>query len=45
MQQRQLSPTGLTDAQWALLTPMVPLEKPRGRTRTVALRTVLNAIL
>lgn len=37
-------PTDLTDAQWALLEPLVPPAKPGGRPRTVNLRLVLNTI-
>lgn len=37
-------PTDLTDDQWALLEPLLPPPKPRGRPRTVDLRLVLNTI-
>lgn len=37
-------PTDLTDEQWALLQPLLPPPKPRGRPRTVDLRLVLNTI-
>jgi putative transposase len=37
-------PTDLTDKEWAILQPLLPADKPRGRKRTVDLRTVLNAI-
>lgn len=38
-------PTDLTDAQWAVLAPLVPPPKPGGRPRTLDMRQVLNAIL
>jgi putative transposase len=37
-------PTDLTDKEWAILQPLLPADKLRGRKRTVDLRTVLNAI-
>jgi putative transposase len=37
-------PTDLTDDQWALLEPLLPPPKPRGRPRTADLRLVLNTI-
>ena len=37
-------PTDLTDAQWALLEPLLPAAKPGGRPRTADLRLVLNTI-
>jgi len=35
----------LTDKQWKLLEPMIPLAKPGGRPRTVDVREVVNGIL
>ncbi len=35
----------LSDAQWALLEPLLPPSVPAGRPRTVDLREILNAIL
>ena len=35
----------LTDAEWALLEPLMPAASPIGRPRQTALRAVLNAIL
>ena len=35
----------LTDAEWALIEPFMPLPSPIGRPRTADLRSVLNAIL
>ena len=37
--------TDLSDAQWAIMEPLLPAEKPGGRPRVVDLREVINAIL
>ena len=37
-------PTDLTDSEWEIINPMLPLEKQRGRQRQVDLRQVINAI-
>jgi transposase len=37
-------PSGLADAEWALVEPLIPPAKRGGRPRTVNLREVLNAI-
>jgi putative transposase len=37
--------TDLTDAQWAILEPLVPPSKHGGRPRTVDMREVINTIL
>jgi putative transposase len=42
---RKAYSTDLTDEQWGEIEPMMPPPKPRGRTRTVDLREVVNAIL
>jgi putative transposase len=42
---RKSYPTDLTDAQWALLKPLVPPSKHGGRPRTVNMREVINTIL
>jgi hypothetical protein len=34
----------LTDAEWALIEPLLPPEAPTGRPRTHSPRTILNAI-
>src|SRR3954452_23444758 len=44
-QPRRLYDTDLTDAQWAILGPMLPPPPGGGRPRTTDLREVLNAIL
>ncbi len=41
---RTAYPTDLTDAQWALIEPLIPPAKPGGRRRTVDVREVLNGI-
>src|SRR3954451_18128425 len=38
-------PSDLTDAQWAILEPLLPKAKPLGRPRKNCLRRVLDAIL
>jgi putative transposase len=37
-------PTDLSDAEWAILAPLIPPAKPGGRPRTTDMREVLNAI-
>ena len=37
-------PSDLTDAEWALIAPLIPPAKRGGRKRTVDVREVLNAI-
>jgi putative transposase len=37
-------PTDLTDAEWHLLEPLLPPEKPGGRPRKYPLREVMNGI-
>lgn len=39
-----LYPSDLTDTEWEYICPLLPLEKPLGKHREVALRDVLNAI-
>jgi putative transposase len=41
---RKRYPTDLTDEQWALIEPLLPLAKPGGRPRTTDLREVVNAL-
>ena len=43
--QRASYPTDLTDAQWAVLAPLLPPAKPGGRPRSVDPREIVNAIL
>ena len=42
--ERRTYPSDLTDAQWALLAPLIPPAEPGGRERTVAPREVINGI-
>ena len=37
-------PSDLTDAEWALVQPMIPPAKRGGRRREVNVREVLNAV-
>jgi putative transposase len=37
-------PSDLTAAQWALIEPLLPAPKPKGRKRRVDLRKITNAI-
>ena len=38
-------PSDLTATQWALIEPLLPAPKPKGRKRRVDLRKITNAIL
>src|SRR5437773_440467 len=42
---RRAYPSDLTDAQWAVVAPLVPGPRPGGRPRAVDIREVVNAIL
>jgi transposase len=42
--QRLTYPTDLTDEEWQILKPLLPLEKSGGRPRKYPLREVMNAI-
>ena len=42
---RRTYPSDLTDAQWAILEPLVPASKYGGRPRTVDVREIINTIL
>jgi len=42
---RKTYPSALTDAQWAILEPLVPASKHGGRPRTVDMREIINTIL
>ena len=37
-------PSDLTNAEWEIVNPMLPLEKQQGRQRQVEFRQVVNAI-
>ena len=43
--ERMPYPSDLTDEQWRLIEPSIPLPKPGGRPRSVDLREVINAVL
>jgi transposase len=38
-------PSDMTDAEWALLEPLIPPAKPGGRPRETDMREAINAIL
>lgn len=42
---RKSYPTDLTDEQWELIKPMIPLAKTGGRPRTTDMKKVFNALL
>lgn len=42
---RKPYPSDLTDAEWAILEPLVPPEKPVGSSRAVDMREVFNALM
>lgn len=41
---RRPYPTDLSDAEWAILEPLLPEAKPGGRPRSTDLREVMNAL-
>ncbi|WP_437192858.1 transposase [Planctomicrobium sp. SH527] len=45
MQLRKRYPSDLTDAQWELISHLIPPAKPGGRPRGVDMREVINALL
>src|SRR6266511_4061850 len=44
MAREKAYPSDLTDAQWAILEPLLPARKPTGRPARVERREVVNAI-
>jgi putative transposase len=44
-QARKPYSTDLTDAQWAILEPLIPAQKAGGRPRTISMREVVNSLL
>lgn len=42
---RKPYPSELTDAQWAILMPLIPPAKPGGRARAVDMREIINGLL
>lgn len=45
MSTRKAYPSDLTDAEWAVLEPLMPPKYARGRPRDTSLREVVNGIL
>jgi len=45
METSQIYPSDLTDAQWAVLAPLIPPPKSGGRPRQLDMRQVVNAIV
>jgi putative transposase len=43
-QEEKRYPSDLTEAEWAILEPLVPQAKPGGHPRTVNIREVVNGI-
>jgi putative transposase len=43
-QEEKRYPSDLTEAEWAILEPLVPRAKPGGHPRTVNIREVVNGI-
>ncbi len=41
---RKTYPSDLSDREWQLLEPLLPLEKPTGKRRSVDLREIVNGI-
>jgi putative transposase len=41
---RRAYPCDVSDAEWAILAPLLPPAKPGGRPRSVDLREIVNAI-
>jgi transposase len=41
---RSSLPSDLTDAEWAIVEPMIPLAKHGGRKRAIDVREILNGI-
>lgn len=42
---RKHYPTDLTDAQWAVIEPLIPRKTGSGKPRTVDMREIFNALL
>jgi hypothetical protein len=40
----EVYPSDLSDQEWAILEPLIPPAKPRGRPRSVDMRLVLNGV-
>jgi putative transposase len=44
MRKRAAYPSDLTDGEWAVIEPLIPPEKPGGRSRGVDMREVINGV-
>src|SRR5437773_4527698 len=44
IKERRAYPSDLTDAEWRLLEPLIPPEKPGGRKRKYDMREIINGI-
>ena len=42
---RAAYPSDLTDAQWAVIAPLIPAAEPGGRQRSVDMHEIFNGIL
>jgi putative transposase len=42
---RAAYPSDLTEAQWALMAPLIPPAEPGGRAREVDMHEIFNAII
>ena len=40
----QVYPSDVNDAEWAVLAPLIPSAKPRGRPRSVEMRRIVNGV-
>jgi transposase len=45
MMSRKPYPSDLSDAEWAILEPLLPAQKPIGAPRAVKIREVVNALM
>jgi putative transposase len=41
---KQVDPSDVNDVEWALLAPLIPPAKPRGRPRAVEMRRIVNGL-
>lgn len=45
MMKRKAYPSDLSDEEWAIISPLIPVVKPGGRPATYSRREIVNAIL
>jgi transposase len=43
--ERRVYPSDVTDAEWAILEPLIPAVKPGGRSEEIERREIVNGIL